>query len=89
MGTVMEEILARWNHTKLSNSQATSKMVELDMVIMQRNVMAIWKKLAQGFDSFCDGGSESVSMAPSASMNIEPTVPAAYTVSVRIPKMIS
>ena len=42
----MEEMLARWNNTKLAISQATSKMVELDMVITQRNVMVIWKKLA-------------------------------------------
>ena len=46
MGTLMEEMLPRWNHTKLAISQATTKMVELDMVIMHRNVMAIWKKLA-------------------------------------------
>ena len=34
MGTLMEEMLARWNHTKLAISHATTKMVELDMVIM-------------------------------------------------------
>ena len=89
MGTLMEEILARWNHTKLAISQATTKMVELDMVITQRNVMAIWKKLAEGFDSLDDGGSGSVSMAPSASMNVDPTMLAASTLLVQIPRMIS
>ena len=89
MGTLMQEILARWNHTKLAISPATSKMVELDMVITQRNVMVIWKKLAQGFDSLGDGGSESVSMAPSASMNVEPTMPCASTMPVGIPRTIS
>ena len=44
MGMLMEEILARWNHTKLVISQDMSKMVELDMVITQ--VMVIWKKIA-------------------------------------------
>ena len=66
-----------------------SKMVEVDMVIMQRNVMVIWKKLAQGFDSLGDGGSANVSMAPYSSMNVDPTMPAASTVPVRIPRMIS
>ena len=85
----MEEMLARWNHTKLAISQATTKMVELDMVITQRNVMGIWKKLAQGFDSLADGGSSSVSMAPFASMNVEPTVPTASIVRVHILRTIS
>ena len=44
MGMLIEEMLARWNHNKLEISQDMSKMVELDMVITQRNVMAIWKK---------------------------------------------
>ena len=56
MGTLMEEILARWNHTKLAISQDTSKMVELDMVINQRNVMVIWKRLAEGFEPLGDRG---------------------------------
>ena len=59
------------------------------MVITQRNVMAIWKKLAQGFDSLGDGGSSSVSLAPYASMNVDPTMPAASTVHVYIPTTIS
>ena len=62
MGSLMEEILARLNHTKLAISQATSKMVELDIVITHRNVMAIWKKIVQGFDSLGGGGSGSVSV---------------------------
>ena len=81
----MEEMLARWNNTQLAISQATSKMVELDMVITQRNVMVIWKKLAQGFNSLGDGGSGSVSMAPSTSMNVDHTVPCASRVVVGIP----
>ena len=64
-------------------------MVELDMVITQRNVMAIWKKLAHGFDSLGDGCSGSVSMAPFASMNVDPTVPAASTLPVRILRVFS
>ena len=66
-----------------------SKMVELDMGIAQRNVMAIWKILAQGFDSLDDGGSGSVFMAPSTSMNVDPTMLAASTLLVQIPRMIS
>ena len=38
--------------------------------------MAIWKKLAEGFDSLGDGGSGIVSMAQSASINVDPIVPA-------------
>ena len=89
MGTLMQEILARWNHTKLAISPATSKMVELDMVITQRNVMVIWKKISQGFDSLGDGGSGNVSMAPSTSMNVDSTMPCASTVPVGIPRTIS
>ena len=63
-------------------------MVELDMVITQRNVMVIWKRLAEGFDPSGDGGSGSVSMAPSASMNVDRTVPCVYTVPFGIPRMI-
>ena len=51
--------------------------------------MVIWKRLAQGFNPSCDGGSKSVSMAPYASMNVDPTVPYASTVPVGIPRMIS
>ena len=89
MGTLMEEILAKWNNTKLAISQATSKMVELDMVITQRNVMVIWKRLAEGFDPSGDGGRGSVSMAPSASMNVDRTVSCASTVPIGIPRTIS
>ena len=89
MGMLMEEMPARWNHTKLAISQTTTKMVELDMVIMQRDVMAIWKKLAQGFDSLGDGGSGSVSMAPSSSMNVSPTMHAVYIVPSLISTTIS
>ena len=64
-------------------------MVELDAVITQRNVMAIWKKLAEGFDSLDDGGSGNVSMVSSSSINVEPMVPATSTVVVRIPRTIS
>ena len=59
------------------------------MVITQRNVMVIWKKLAQGFNSLGDGGSGSVSMDSSASMNLDPIIPCASTVPVGIPRMIS
>ena len=51
--------------------------------------MVIWKKIAQGFDSLGDGGSESVSMAPFASMNVEPTIPSASTVPIGIGRTIS
>ena len=89
MDTLMEEMLARWNHTKLAISQATSKMVELNMVITQRNVMVIWKRLAEGFDPLGDGGSGSVSMDPSASINVDGTLSFASTMPIGIPRTIS
>ena len=88
MGTLREEILSRWKNTKLDISQATSKMVELDMVITQRNDMVIWKRLAQGFDSSSDGGSGIVSMAPSASMNVDCTIPCTSIVPIGILRAI-
>ena len=66
-------------------------MVELDMVITHRNVIAIWQKIALGVDSLGDGGSSSVSMAPSGSINVDttPTIPAASRVPILIPSTIS
>ena len=84
MGTLMEEMLGRWNHTKLEISQATTKMVELDMVITHRNVMAIWKKLAMGVDSLGDGGSGNASMDPEMNVDPNPTIPTVSTMPVRI-----
>ena len=64
MGLLMEEMLGKWNDTKLAISEAMSKMMELDMLIMERDMMDMWQKLAVVVDSLGDGGSENVSMAP-------------------------
>ena len=40
-----------------------SKMMDLDMVIMERDMMDTWIKLAMGIDSLGDVGSGNVSMA--------------------------
>ena len=44
MGSLMEEMLRRWNNSKLAISEATSKMLGLDMVIMDRDMMGMYKK---------------------------------------------
>ena len=82
MGSLLEELLATWNHTHSSILQAKAKIVESYMVITHKDVMAIWKILAMGLDSTGDGGSGSVSMAPSGSMNVVsyPTMPPASMV---------
>ena len=64
MVLVMEEMLGKWNNSKLVISEGASKMLELDMLIMERDMMDMWKKLAVGVDSLGDGGSKNVSMAP-------------------------
>ena len=89
MGTLMEEMLVRWNDTKLKFSQATTKMVELYIVITQRNVMGIWKKLVEGVDSLGDRGSGFLSMDRSSSMNVDPTMTATSTILVPILPTIS
>ena len=71
MGLLMEEMLGKWDNSKLEISEATSKILELDMLIMERDMMDMWKKLDVGVDSLGDGGSENVSMAPE--MNVGPT----------------
>ena len=84
MGSLMEEMLGRWNNSKLKISEATSKMLDLDMVIMERDIMGMWKKLALGVDSLGDGGSGNVSMAPEMNVDAAPTIPAVSTVLVTI-----
>ena len=76
MGSLMEEMLGRWNNSKLAILEGRSKMLDLDMVIMDRDMMAMWKKLAVGVDSLGDVGSSNVFMAPE--MNVDPalTIPA-------------
>ena len=64
MGLLMEEMLGKWNKSKLAISETASKMLELDMFIMERDMMDMWKKLVVGVDSLGDGGRENVSMAP-------------------------
>ena len=64
MGSLMEEMLEKWNNSKLAISKATSKMLDLDMVIMERDMMDMWRKLAVGVDSLGDVGSGNLSMAP-------------------------
>ena len=71
MGSLMEEMLEKWNNSKLAISKATSKMLDLDMVIMERDMMEMWRKLAMGVDSLGDVGRGNISMAPE--MNVEPT----------------
>ena len=58
MGLLMEEMLGKWNNSKLEILKATSKMMELDMLNMERDIMDMWKKLAVGVDSLHDGDSE-------------------------------
>ena len=58
MGLLMEEMLGKWNNSKLEISQVTSKWLELDMLIMERDIMDMWKKIALGVDSLADGDSE-------------------------------
>ena len=55
------------------------------MLIMEKDMMDMWKKLAVGGDSLGDGGSENVSMAPE--MNVDPT-PMILVVSI-VPVTIS
>ena len=38
MGSLMEEILGKWNNSKLEISEAMSKMMDLDMVITGREI---------------------------------------------------
>ena len=87
----MEEMLATWNHTHSSILEAKAKIVELDLVITHRDVMAIWKRLALGLDSLDTRGSGSVSMAPSGSMNVglTPTMAPATTVPLSISTTIT
>ena len=65
MGSLMDEMLATWSHNRLAISQSKAKMVELDVVITHRDIMAIWKRLALGLDSLDTGGSGNVSITPS------------------------
>ena len=64
MGLLMEEMIGKWNNSKLEISHATTEMMELDMLIMERDIMDMWKKLVVGVDSLGDRGSKNVSMAP-------------------------
>ena len=56
MGLLMEEMLGKWDNSKLAISEATSKMLELDMLIMERDMMDMWKIFVVGVDSLGDGG---------------------------------
>ena len=87
MGSLMEEILGRWNNSKLKISEATSKMMDLDMVIMERDIMGMWKKLALGVDSLGDGGSGNVSMAPEMNVDLAPMIPDVSTMPVTISEL--
>ena len=55
MGSVVEEMIDTWNHTRSSVLQAKSKILELDTVITHRDVMTARKKLAMGLGSMGDG----------------------------------
>ena len=55
------------------------------MLIMERDMMDMWKKLVVGVDSLGDGGSKNVSMAPK--MNVDPA-PMILTISI-VPVTIS
>ena len=48
MVLLMEEMLEKWNNSKLAISEGASKMLELDMLIMERDMMDMWKKLGCG-----------------------------------------
>ena len=63
MGLLMEEIIGKWDNSKLAISEAMSKMLELDMLIMERYMMDMWKKSTVGVDSLRDEDRENVSMA--------------------------
>ena len=56
MGSLMEEMIGTWNHTRSYVLQAKSKILELDTVITHKDVMTAWKKLAMGLDSTGDWG---------------------------------
>ena len=62
-------------------------MLELDMVIMDRDLMAMWKKLAVGVESLGDGGSNNVSMAPEMNVDPSPTIPSVSTIPVTISQL--
>ena len=83
----MEEMLGKWNNSKLEISQATSKMMELDMLIMERDIMDMWKKLVVGVDSLADGDSENVSMALEMNVDPAPTILAVSTVPLTISEL--
>ena len=84
MGSLMEEILGTWNNSKLEISEATSKLLDLDMVIMDRDMMATWKKLAVGVESLVDGSSSNVSIALEMNVDPIPMIPAVSIVPVTI-----
>ena len=44
------------------------------MLIMERDMMDMWKKLAMGVDSLGDGGSKNVYMAPEMNVDPAPTI---------------
>ena len=80
-------MLGRWNNSKLKISKATSKMLDLVMVMMERDIMGMWKKLSLGVDSLGDRGSGNVSMAPEMNVDLTPTIPVVYTVLVTISEL--
>ena len=84
MGLLMEEMLGKWNNSKLEISEAMSKMLELDMLIMERDMMDMWKKLAVGVDSLGDGDSKNVSIALEMNFDPVPTILVVSTVPVTI-----
>ena len=84
MGSLMEEMLGRWNNSKLKISEATSKKMDLYMVIIERDIMGMWKKLVVGVDSLGDVGSGNLSMALEMNIDHAPTIHVVSIVRVTI-----
>ena len=57
------------------------------MLIMERDIMDMWKKLAVGIDTLGDGGNKNVSMAPEMNVDPAPTILTVSTVLVTISEL--
>ena len=59
-----------WNYTRSSVLQAKTKLLELDTLLNRQDATAPWKRLALGLYTSGEGGSGSVSTAPTVSMDM-------------------
>ena len=69
-GSLMEEMVGTWNHSRSLVLQEKTKILELDTILTHKDVMTAWKKLAMGLGTPMEGGSGNVSAVPTGSMNM-------------------